>query len=323
MTKWGIIGSGKIAGRFAGDLAHVPEAKLIGVFSRNLNNSETFAQTYSATACKSLEDLMRLGPDIVYVATPHPAHCAMVLACLEGRMPVLCEKPFAMNAAETRAMIDTARAKKVFLMEAMWTRYFPAIESMLRAIRSGEIGRIESLDLEIGFAAQFDPRSRLFDPALGGGSLLDIGVYPISFAHMVMGESPSAIESRVRFCATGVDEEATWSMSYSNGTIVRCLSTVTRVPSNQAVIRGSDGEIRVPRFWWPECYVINGMAREFPYQGHGLRFEATEVGACLAAGLFESPRWPLSATLEVMMTLDRIRSQWGLRYPGESIELFT
>lgn len=308
--KWGIIGSGKIAGRFAADLNLVHEAVLVGVASRNFENAKIFAHKYETTPFATIEELLKQDIDVIYVATPHPSHLANSILAINSGKSVLCEKPMTMNAAETEKLIRAAREKNVFLMEAMWTRFFPVICKILELIQSGVVGKIQQIEASFGYTTSFDPASRVFNKELGGGALLDVGVYCVSFAHMVLGESPVGVVASAKFGRTGVDEMSEWTLTFPSGAIANGRSAVTEVLSNEALIQGSKGSIRIPNFWHPKEFFLNGDKFESPYDGMGFQFEAREVIECLQAGRKESAKLPHNFSLSVMRSLDFIRDNF-------------
>lgn len=314
--KWGIIGSGKIARRFAADLRLIKDAKLAGVISQNSNHAEDFASDFETQAYPALDDLLTEA-DIVYVATPHSNHAGHMLAAIDACKPVLCEKPFTMDSAEAEAVIRRAQKKNVFVMEAMWTRFFPVVEEVLQRVASGAIGEIESIESSFGYVAPFDPFSRVFDLKLGGGSLLDVGVYCVSLALMLCGEEPEQIHGIGDIGPTGADESAQWSMEFRSGTKALGTSSVVKPLANEAIIIGKKGSILIPRFWSPTEYILDGQRNQFELDGSGFQFEAMEVMNCVRAGKIESEKMPWSHSLKVMRTLDKIREQWGLKFPAD------
>jgi len=324
--RWGILGTGKIARKFAAGLAAVPDAALVAVGSRTQDSADRFAGLFRVPHCHGSYEALAADPDVdaVYIATLHPFHAANSLFCLNAGKAVLCEKPFTMNAREAADVIRTARGRKLFLMEAMWTRFLPVVARVREWLRAGAIGEVLMLTADFGFRAEFDRRSRVFDPALGGGALLDVGIYPISFASMVFGGPPDRIASLAHLGQTGVDEEAGIVLGYSGGRLA-VLHTAVRVNTpGEACIMGTAGMIRIPaRFWCATTVSLlaggNEERIEIPLDGNGYNYEAAEVGRCLREGRLESDVMPLDESLSIMQTLDRIREQWGLCYPGETM----
>lgn len=323
-VKWGILGCGSIAKAFATAVNETPDAELWAVGSRSEEKAKGFGEEYkSHKSYKSYKELAE-DPDVqvIYVATPHPFHCENVLLCLENQKTVLCEKPFSINAAEARKMVAAARDKHLFLMEAMWTRCFPIMHKLREVLKAGTIGKMRMVTADFGFRAGFDPKGRLFDPKLGGGAMLDVGVYAISFASMVLGK-PSSIVSMMKPAPTGVDAQSGYVFGYDGGEMAMLHSSVETQTPWEATVMGENGRIRVHSpFWKPSQMTINGASGdeevEMPYEGNGYRFEVEEVGRCLREGLKESPIMPLDETISIMETMDEIRKQWSLRYPSEA-----
>jgi predicted dehydrogenase len=235
---------------------------------------------------------------------------------------VLCEKPFTINAAEARRAIDLARASKLFLMEAMWTRYLPAVVAVRRLLADGAIGDVRMVSADFGYRTGYDPNRRALAPALGGGALLDVGVYPISLASMVLG-TPDRVTGLAELGATGVDEQSAFVLGYPGGQLAVLHTAVrTRTPQD-AVIMGTEGLIRIHAPWWvPKALTIDKPGQspqtmDVPFEANGYNYEAAAVHRCLRAGLLESDVMPLDETLAIMQTMDTLRGQWGMKYPME------
>lgn len=321
MINWGIIGLGKIAHKFAKDLSLLDGAKLHAVASRSVERSKAFADEYHVPHCyDSYEAMMDCpGLNVVYIATPHTLHYENTLLCLKNAKPVLCEKPFAMNLREAQEMVRVARDNQVFLMEAMWTRFMPTIRKVLEIIEKGEIGEVVSVKADFGFDAPFDPESRIYNPALGGGSLLDIGIYPVFLAMLILGK-PQQIKAFAKLGATGVDEDLGVIFQYANGSVAHLHSSIIAKTKTEAFIYGTKGTIHLhPRWHEPTHLTLqrSGEAAQdftFEYQGNGYYLEVIEVMDCLQSGKKESDLLPLDFTLDVMETLDRIRQEAGIVY---------
>jgi predicted dehydrogenase len=322
--RWGIIGTGGIAEGFATDLQLLDDAELVAVGSRKQQTADAFGDKFNIphrhASYAALANDAKV--DVVYIATPHPLHCENSLLCLNAGKHVLCEKPFAMHAHEAELMIDSARAKKLFLMEAMWTRFIPLIVELRKILAQKIIGEVRMLQADFCFQAPFNPTGRLFNPALGGGALLDIGVYPISLASMIFGP-PERLTGMAHIGDSGVDEQNAILMGYNSGRIATLYSG-NRVDSPiEAVIMGSNGSIRLHRLMHhPERMTITtqGEAEKvihMPVDGYGYGYQAEEVMACIRAGKTESTIMPLNETLTIIKTMDALREQWGLRYPAD------
>ncbi len=323
--RWGIIGTGQIAKHFARGLQAVSDAELLAVGSRAIDTANTFADAFSVPRRYGSYAELVADPDVdvVYVSTPHQDHKASTLLCLDAGKPVLCEKPFAINVGEAREMVEAARARNLFLMEAMWTRFRPTMVKVRELIDGGALGEVRFLSANIGWKSNFDPQFRLYNPDLGGGALLDGGVYPVSFASMVLG-APSAIASVASLGETGVDEQEAIALAYPSGAVASLGVTIQASPISIGLILGTEGRIEIHHDWHrPEGLTFTpygGEAQRFDYpqtEGNGYQYEAIEVGRCLREGLLESPVMPLNESLQIMTTMDTLRAQWGVRYPME------
>ncbi len=321
--KWGIMGPGRIAHKFAQSLKCSEGAEITAVASRSMERAVEFAKEYGINrAHGSYTELATdSNVDIIYVATPHPAHFECTMLCLKAGKAVLCEKPFTLNAAETKTLIKTARATKSFLMEAMWTRYLPAIVKVREMLAQGAIGEVRMVKADFGNRIPWEPAGRLLNPELGGGALLDVGIYPVSFTSMVLGASPTKITGVAYLGATGVDEQFSAVLGYEAGKIAAVSGAVRTSLPNEARIIGTEGYIRIPDFWRAsalELYQNGRMEKfEFPFRSTGYIHEAEEAMYCLRDGLTESSIMPLDESLQIMKILDALRKQWGLKYPQE------
>lgn len=322
--RWGIAGTGVIAKAFAYDLELLPDAEIVAVGSRSRESADAFADGFGVPHRHVGYDALAADPDVdaVYVAVPHTLHEEVALTAIAGGKAVLCEKPFAVNAAQAQRMIDAARAAGVFLMEAMWVRFLPHQRSIRESVAAGKIGEIRSLVVDRGEVLSSDPGHRVLDPALAGGALLDLGVYPVSFASMLLG-TPDRVSAVSTPAVTGVDAHTSAVFGYPGGAHALITTALDARTANTASITGTKGRIDVPH--WPvgnvplELSMLNGSAQslECPYEGKGLRFQAAELGKRVHAGETESPVMPLDETLSIMRTMDLIRQQIGLRYPFE------
>ncbi len=320
MTRWGVLATGGIAAKFADDLKLLPEAELAAVGSRRLESAQEFAKEHGFARAHGSWVELATDPevDVVYVATPHPAHHEAAKLCLEAGKAVLCEKPFTLDLATTLDLVDTARERGLFLMEAMWMRTNPAIRRIRDIADSGAIGEIISVTADFGFPAPADPEHRLRNKALGGGSLLDLGVYPITFAQLLLGE-PERISAFGKLDDAGVDETTAMLFGYPGGAVAYLASSIAGDLRNGATISGTEGRIELPRgFHHPDSFTVahgdEAETVQISLRGNGLGYEAEEVMRCLDAGLTESPLIPLDESLAVMRTMDTIREQIGLSY---------
>jgi len=324
--RWGILGTGAIARRFVRGLRLLPEAEVLAVGSRSEASAAKFADKRDISRRHASYDDLASDPDVdvVYIATPHPFHAENAKLCLEAGKAVLCEKPFSVNAAEAEQVVKLAREKGLFIMEGMWTRFFPLMEELRRLVSEGAIGDVRMLNVDFGFRAGLDPASRLFDQKLGGGALLDVGVYCVSFASMVLGQ-PSESVGLPHLGETGVDEQASIVLEHEGGRLANLAIGIRTTTPQEATIMGTEGYLRIHAPWWrPKLMTISSPGAEdetveAPVSGNGFNYEAAEVMRCLEAGKTESDVMPLDETVSIMRTMDGIRAAWGLRYPGEEV----
>jgi predicted dehydrogenase len=326
--RWGILGCGKIARKFASDIKFVKNAELVALGAREQSTVDAFAKDfpvkYKHNSYQSLVENPEV--DAIYIATPHAFHHEHTLLCLNHNKAVLCEKAFAMNYREAKEMIDFAQKKKVFLMEAFWTKFLPHYQLMKKMIAEGKIGKVQSVIANFGFIPTPPVAPRLFDPKLGGGSLLDIGVYPIFHALDILGR-PDEIDALIIPTDQGVDNQCAMQFYYRNGALAQLFSTLTSNLSTGADISGDHGRIRLThRFHGPttnlEYYPdIVDSCQNISFEkasGNGYEYEAQHVTDCLLNGLTESPVLKHADTLLLMETVDRIRAKAGLHYPADN-----
>jgi predicted dehydrogenase len=321
--RWGILATGTIAARFVADLRRLPDAEVLAVGSRSQAAADAFARRHAIP--RAYGDWAALAADrdldVVYVATPHSAHLAAAAQCLAAGRAVLCEKPLTLDAGSARELIDTARAAGVFLMEGMWTRCNPTIRRLVELVGAGAIGPVTAVHADFGLAGPLPAGHRLRDPALGGGALLDLGVYPVTLAHLLLGR-PDRIEAWASLTPEGVDQHTGLLFGYPTGSLAALTCGFVGAGRNAAVVTGQTGRIELPTaFWCPTQLTLHRPGAdpavlEAPLVGHGYGPEAAEVHRCLRAGLVESPLVPHAATLEVMTMLDGIRARIGVTYPA-------
>jgi len=321
-VRWGILSTGNIAARYAEDLAATPGAKLIAVGSRRQEAADAFAARYAVPRAYGSWTALAADPDIdvVYVATPHIAHHAAARTCLSAGRAVLCEKPFTIDTAQAEDLVTLARDRGLFLAEAMWMRCNPAIRRLADLVADGAIGEPLAVHADFGVAGPFPPEHRLRSPALGGGALLDLGVYPVAFAHLLLG-APTQVQAVARLSPDGVDENTGILLGYHNGAVATLTCSIVTDTPGAAAISGTRGRVELLRgFYRPDTLRLyqGDLAEEIqvPYEGHGYVHQIAEVNACLLAGRTESPLVPLSETLAVMRTLDTIRTRIGVTYPA-------
>ena len=321
--RWGILGAGNIAGSFASAVSAHTRAQLVAVGSRDRVRGERFASAHGIpTTHIGYEELVGdEHVDAVYIATPHSEHKDQALLAIAAGKHLLVEKSFTRNVAEAREVFDAARAAGTFVMEAMWTRFLPHVAALRSVIASGLIGDVVNVTADHGQRFAPDPTSRLFDPALAGGALLDLGVYPVSFAHDLLG-APSGVTAVGSLTDTGVDGQISIALTYGERTHATLSTTLWAKTPTVALISGTVGYIEVAgSFYAPTSFrVVLADGARWTYDRpavKGLQYEAAEVARCLAEGRTESARMPWQDTLDVLATMDEVRRQIGLVYPGE------
>lgn len=321
--KWGILGSGGIANDFARDLRFLTGHAVAAVGSRSLDSAEKFAAQYpGCTPYGSYEELVRADVDAIYVATPHTFHAENSILALRAGKPVLCEKPFTINAAEAKAVIDCAHEMNLPLLEAIWTRFLPHIHKVREIIASGALGTIRTVTADHGQFLPYSRAPRLWEPSLGGGALLDLGIYPITLAHIVFGKPESFIASAT-LTDLGVDLQSSMVLTYRDGAQSILTSTMANKTRMSATIAGDKARIELDGIFYKptsmRVVTLAGEVTEYPntYEGHGLREEAVEFARMVRAGENESPLMPHSTTLEIMEFMDAVRSEIRVRYPSE------
>lgn len=322
--RWGILGTGRIAGEFATAIPYVKGAKIVAVGSRTKAGADEFADRFKITrrhgSYESLVDDPQV--DAVYISTPHPMHCDNTMLSLEAGKHVLCEKPFAINSEQANLMIDTARRTKRFLMEAMWSRFLPSMAKLRDLLEHGVIGEPRLLQADFGFRTDFNPKGRLFDPKLGGGALLDVGVYPVALSSMIFGV-PDRVTADAHLARTGVDEQTGMILHHKKGQLSVLHTAVRTETKQEATLYGTEGSIRLDAPWWRGQSVTVEQAGKkpkvykTPFRGTGYNHQIDEVVRCLRDGKKQSDIMPWKETLSIMKTLDSIRVSLGLRYPME------
>ncbi len=312
--SWGIIGSGGIAGQMARTLRDMSDARLVGVASRTPERARAFGEEHQTAAYDSIEEMLDSGGvDAIYVASSNHLHQADAMAALERDIPVLCEKPLTLDAASSRALVETARARDTFLMEAMWMRFQPFWSRLEDLISQGAIGEVRMIRADFGIVANQDPSRRWLDPAQGGGALLDVGIYPLTFAHLLAG-SPVGLNALGSMTTTGVDASLAITLLHPNDVVsVLDCSIVCDTPIG-AVVSGAEGRIELARPFHHSTSLGLWRAGEkvetidASYTGSGYRFEVEEVHRSLDRGSSESEIHPLSDTLAVMEMIDSVRT---------------
>ncbi len=325
--RWGITGTGNIAHKMADTLKlFKKEGEITAVLSRSLEKGEKFAKEYKIknvftsleefAACKEL--------DIVYVATPHNLHKRDVLASLINRKHVLCEKSMGLNEYEVKEMNNLAKEKNLFLMEAMWTAFFPATQKMLELIKDGKIGKVRLIDIQFCFLSQTTDNERWFNRELAGGALLDLGIYCIYLSQLIMNQYPKSIAGEAYFGKTGVDEQNAIILKYSEGQLAVLTSSLKTQAKQHATIYGTEGYIEIPLFYQPDYFVLrthSGKKKKYSFKrkGTGYHYEIGQVIADLKNKTTENSIITHQLSLDVVRIMDTIRKQWNLVYPSEHI----
>jgi len=321
--KWGIISTGKIANHFALGLSSLDSAEIYAVGSRSKKTARAFAEKWSIKkAYSSYEALYRDEDiDIVYIGTPHSFHYQNTLDALNAGKHVLCEKAFALNAHQAVEMANLATQKGLFLMDAMWNRFQPWYATVRKIINSGTLGELLHFKANLSFKFEFDPRHRLFNPDLGGGALLDLGVYPIALASAFMGQ-PLQVQSTVHKCPTGVDDQVSVLFGYANGATAELACSSRYTSNSNPTLYGSRGALEIQGIVRPDKVTLTrddntSTSIETPCVGNAYQYEAQAVMDMLDQGRLQHPRMPLDETIAILQTMDQIREAAGISYPGE------
>jgi predicted dehydrogenase len=320
-VRWGIAGPGRIATLVARDFAHVPGAQLTAVGSRSAERAEAFASKHGLARAHGSYAALLADPevDVLYLATPHPQHYALALAAIEAGKAVLIEKAFTATVAGAREVVAAARTAEVFAMEAMWTRFQPAMRQVRAWLDDEAVGEIRSVTADLGVIRDFDPADRLFSPELGGGAILDLGVYVVSFAQWVLG-APDRVMAHGRIGPSGVEEDATFLLAYPGGASALLTTSLHSPMPGAARVLGATGWIDVlPRFHHPTEVVLHRSGFDpvrvvAPQTGGGYSHELIEVTSCVLAGATESAVMPLDDTLVVQQIMEDAAGQLGVHW---------
>lgn len=321
--KWGIIGPGSIARDFVDDLKYVKQPqKVTAVLSHRVRSAKEFAEEYRVEQYYTNIDkfFSNNNIDAVYIATPHTLHFDQALACLQRGIPVLCEKPLVINAAQAKKLYTASKKYKTLLLDGMWIRFLPSIEKVMQIIKSGQIGKVISIKASMSYRAPKDKTSRYFDPALGGGSLLDLGIYPVFLSHLLLG-APSKIRAIGRLSAEGIDETCAALLQYDGVKHAMIESSIITKTELAAEIAGDKGSIKILSPWneMPEAILVTDKdqkVKRYPcnWKGRGFQYEVEEVLDCLRNKAIESKKYNHGFSISVMETLDKIRKQVGVKY---------
>jgi predicted dehydrogenase len=319
--RWGILGAGKIAEKFASAVNYVEGSEIFAIASRDGNKARAFAEKYGASHVHDEYRKLAEDPDIdiIYIATPHAFHCEQAILCLNHKKPVLSEKPMALNYRQVKDMVDASTVNNTFLMEGMWSRFMPSINKVLELINEDVIGPVQFIRADFGFQAPYDPHGRLYNLKLGGGSLLDVGIYPIFLTTLLLGE-PSNIQSMAKLADTGADEYCSMQFQYAGDQVANIFSSVSIKTSLTAEISGTKGRIILPA----PFYKATSMAVElntgesnsflYPYEHNGFEYEVREVMQCLDKGMLQSALLTHDTSLMMARIMDTVREQCKVVY---------
>ncbi|MDQ0618599.1 Gfo/Idh/MocA family protein [Arthrobacter globiformis] len=329
-VRWGVVSTGRIASMVVSDLALLPDAVLQAVSSRTQGGADNFATRHGF--CRAYGDAggvpgyMRLlqdqKVDVVYVATPHASHYTVAKAALEAGKHVLCEKPMTINAREASSLVSLAQEKGLFLMEAVWSRFLPSVQRAAQITASGELGEIRWMQADLGFPAPYHPDARLWKREDGGGALMDVGVYLLTWALAVLGR-PHSLTATSHRNRDGVDAETAMTLLYPSGAQAQLMTSLTTVSTQTATVSGTKGMLRcnAPLFNPTELTITTGSGEsrveKFTPAGRGYTYQLREVLRCVQQGLTESATMPLAESLITMTLLDEARRQTGIRYPAD------
>ncbi|RUT79081.1 Gfo/Idh/MocA family protein [Ancylomarina longa] len=321
--NWAILGAGRIASKFAEDFKAVPNGKLLAVASRSKAKALEFSHLHDIPKSYDSYEAMLQDEEInvVYIATPHNFHFEQVKLCLNHGKSVLCEKPVTVNSSEFEILIQLAKEKKLFFMEAMWTYYLPAIQQCVKWVQSGKIGDIKQLQVSFGFIGDMDSKLRLADLNLAGGALLDIGIYGVAISQLIFNKPIKKIQSLAHFSDTGIDDYNNIQIQYEGGGIAQIASSFLSNLKNEAVIYGTKGNIVIPEFWMAKKGILISKSEKLEFLDDspqfGYHYETIAINELLKKGALESSVVPLEKSRNNLLILDEIRNQIGLKYPFE------
>ena len=322
--RWGILGPGRIAYNFADAIGVIPGAQVYAVGSRSLERAKSFAQKYGAPKAYNLYEALVNDPDVdaVYIATPHRFHFENAMLCLNAGKPVLCEKPLTVNAAQARTLIETARVRNLFLMEGLWSRYFPLYQQVRQWVEAGEIGTIKLVTSTFGSNVPRILEDRMLNHELAGGALLDMGVYNVAISQWVYRKNPASFTAYSYLGETHVDELTSVSLVYDDGAVSQFTCNMLVQSANDMFIYGTKGHIHVhPPLWASTRATLVTQGQELtisrPFRSSGFEYEIEDAMRCIRAGLLESPSMSHADTLANMTLMDQIRARVGLKYSFE------
>lgn len=322
--RWGILSTGNIAKRMAQTLTDMPDSQLVAVGSRSQQSADAFGEAFAVPNRHSSYEALANDPEVdaIYIATPNSLHYENSLLCLEAGKAVLCEKGFTLNALEAQRLIEKAREKRVFLMEGMWLRFFPGHVWLRQFVADGGLGDLKHINVSFCWLPEQDPTNRFFDLRLGGGALLDLGCYGVSFVWSILGK-PDSVKSTVVLNEYGADVQEAIIMGYDHGQIATITVSLVSHDVRTAMLTGTGGKVIIhPRWYKPHQMTLSPHGgveevKDFPWDSTGQQFEVAHVNEALRNGQIESDIMPLDESLEIMRMLDDLRAEWGLTYPTE------
>ena len=323
MVKWGIIGPGAIANAFAKEVNNSQGGNVIALFGRNEERAKNFSEEYDLVKYyTNIDEFLNSEEiDAVYIATPHSNHMEFAEKCIRAGKHVLCEKPFSYNYKSSKEMLELAKENNVFIMEALWTLFLPAINKAKTWVKENKIGKVKLITANFGFKSEEDVNSRLYNANLAGGALLDVGIYPILFSNFIMNDIPKEIKATATMTRTGVDETDVIDLKYKDGALASVTCSIAAETDNTAVIYGEKGKIVIPTFWMAkEAYLYsyeNEEKFEDKYNEAGYKYEIIEANNCIVNNALESDIASHDVTLYLARIMDEIREQIGLVYPFE------
>jgi len=319
--RWGIIGAGYIANEFSKAMKVVENSVVYGVASRNIDKAKKFQEQYNINkAFGSYEELVKCDEiDAVYIATLHPFHKENMLLCLKYNKHVMCEKPITMNASEIEEVMKVAKEKKLLVMEAMWTRFLPVLQEVKEKIDSGIIGDVNIIQGDFGFNAEYNDEGRVYNKKLGGGALLDVGIYVISMAYFFYNKKPSKINAFSHIGPTGVDHKTAIIFAYDNNNLAQLSCSVSCNTNTELILNGTKGRIYIPKFFGTQKYELEVYgelkeAYELPFKCNGHEYIIEEFNDCLRNNKTDNEIIPSDETIQIMKTIDEIMTIIGLNY---------
>ena len=321
--NWGILGAGYIAGKFARDYRYVKEGQIMAVASRSREKAESFAQTHGIEKAYEGYEALLADRDIdaIYVATPHSHHYEHTLAAIQHKKAVLCEKPAAVNTGQLKTMINAAKAHQVLFMEAMWTYVMPVVKEIKRWITSGEIGEVKLIQADFCVHMDLPPEHRINNPHLAGGSLLDVGIYPVAFTNLLLDDKVEEIQAIAQFGDTGVDDTTLMNLRFQKGTLAQLTCSTKHSTKREAYIFGTKGKIYAREYWKARSAILTTPHKEISYEdpreAQGYHYEIDEMNRLMREKKMESPRIPFAMSLQNLQILDDVRSHIKLTYPFE------